>query len=64
MEFTLISQESLISSVDGYTSDPDNTLEVPDNSINTSNNNEKLIWSVVYNLFDYKSIIQLHKYLF
>ena len=40
---TLISPESLISSVDGYTSAPDNTLEVPDNSIYTTNINARVL---------------------
>ena len=36
---TLISPESLINSVDGFTSAPNNTLEVPDNNIYTTNIN-------------------------
>ena len=40
---TLISPESLISSVAGYTSAPNNTLEVPDNSIYTTNINARVL---------------------
>ena len=38
-EISLISPESLINSVTGYTSAPNNTLEVPDNNIYTTNIN-------------------------
>ena len=40
---TLISPESLINSVAGYTSAPNNTLEVPDNSIYTTNINARVL---------------------
>lgn len=43
VSITLISPESLISSVAGYTSAPNNTLEVPDNSIYTTNINARVL---------------------